>query len=159
MWLFVAAGLYPHERRYVYIYFPFSLGLFVGGALFCFYFVFPFILNFLLGYNKVLGVQPQIRLSDWVSFALMLPIMFGLSFQLPLVMMFLERIGIFEVQVYRDKRRFAVLVIAFLAMILTPAEPVSMMMMMCPMIALYELGILLCQYRIQNRPFGVEPEA
>jgi len=158
LWQFVAAGLYPHERKYVYFYLPFSIFLFVGGALFCFYAVFPFILKFLLGYNKILDIVPQIRLSDWVSFALMLPIMFGISFQLPLVMMFLERIGVFQVQVYREKRRFAILVIAFLSMILTPAEPISMMMMMFPMIALYELGIVMCNYRVQNRPVGVEAD-
>ncbi|MCA9021739.1 MAG: twin-arginine translocase subunit TatC, partial [Planctomycetaceae bacterium] len=56
IWLFVAAGLYPHERKYVYIYLPISIFLFLGGALFCFYAVFPFVLNFLLGFNKLLGV-------------------------------------------------------------------------------------------------------
>lgn len=158
LWQFIAAGLYSHERKYVYIYLPFSLFLFIGGALFCFYGVFPFILNFLLAYNAEYGLQPQIRLSDWVSFALMLPLMFGISFQLPLVMMFLERINVFSTAIYRDKRRFAILVIAFLSMVLTPAEPVSMMMMMFPMLALYELGILLCEYRVQKHPFGVEAE-
>ncbi|MEQ9066602.1 MAG: twin-arginine translocase subunit TatC, partial [Gimesia chilikensis] len=78
IWLFVAAGLYPHERKYVYIYLPISIFLFLGGALFCFYAVFPFVLNFLLGFNKLLGVNPQIRLSEWISFAITLPLMFGL---------------------------------------------------------------------------------
>ncbi|MGZ0165385.1 MAG: twin-arginine translocase subunit TatC [Planctomycetales bacterium] len=158
LWLFVAAGLYPHERKYIYIYLPMSLFLFTGGAAFCFYAVFPFVLQFLLGFNLLLDVNPQIRLSEWISFAVMLPVMFGVSFQLPLVMLFLERISVFEVVDYREKRRMAVLVIAFLSMILTPADPMSMLLMMFPLILLYEFGIILCGFKA-NKPEveGLDP--
>lgn len=157
MWLFVAAGLYPHERRYVHIFLPLSLGLFIGGALFCFYAVFPFVLKFLLAFNASLDVDPQIRLSEWISFAIVLPMMFGISFQLPLVMLFLERIQIFTAETYRSKRRMAVLVIAVISMLLTPADPMSMLLMMIPLLVLYELGIKLCGFSPANRnPF---PEA
>ncbi|RMG33432.1 MAG: twin-arginine translocase subunit TatC [Planctomycetota bacterium] len=147
IWQFVAAGLYPHERRYVKIYLPLSLLLFLGGAVFCFFCVFPFVLQFLLGFNAWLGVHPQIRLSEWISFALTMPVMFGVAFQLPLAMMFLERLSVFEVDDYRDKRRMAILVISILSMVLTPADPMSMLLMMFPLLALYELGILLCGLR------------
>lgn len=153
LWLFVAAGLYPHERKYVHVYLPMSTILFVGGAVFCFYVVFPFVLDFLLRFNEWLGVVPQIRLSEWISFAIMLPLMFGLSFQLPLVMLFLERISIFDVHAYREKRRLAILVIAILSMFLTPADPMSMLAMMIPLVALYELGILMCGFRPSRSPF------
>lgn len=156
IWLFVAAGLYPHERRYVYVYLPMSVGLFVGGALFCFIFVFPYVLKFLLSFNEWMGIHPQIRLSEWISFALVLPLMFGISFQLPLVMLFLERISIFEVKDYREKRRMAILVIAILSMFLTPADPMSMMLMMLPLLALYELGIFMCTISPVKTPFGTE---
>ncbi|MBM81873.1 MAG: twin-arginine translocase subunit TatC [Planctomycetaceae bacterium] len=157
IWQFVAAGLYPHEQKFVWIFLPVSIGLFMGGALFCFFLVFPFILDFLLGFNAWLEVQPQIRLSEWISFAIMLPLMFGISFQLPLVMLFLERISIFEASDYREKRRLAVLVIAILSMFLTPADPMSMIMMMIPLIFLYELGILFCLWKVKSN--SVEPEA
>jgi Twin arginine targeting (Tat) protein translocase TatC len=146
LWLFVAAGLYPHERKYVYIYGSMSLALFIIGALFCYYAVFPFVLNFLLGFNANLKITPQIRLSEWISFAIILPVMFGVSFQLPLVMLFLERISIFEASVYREQRRMAILVIAILSAILTPADPMSMLLMMLPLVFLYELGIRLCEW-------------
>ncbi|MBW3540673.1 MAG: twin-arginine translocase subunit TatC, partial [Planctomycetes bacterium] len=136
IWLFVAAGLYPHEKRYVYIFLPVSLGLFLVGAVFCFLAVFPYVLDFLLGFNALLGVTPQIRLSEWISFAIILPLMFGLSFQLPVVMLFLERISVFDVETYRTKRRMAILVISIIAMFMTPADPMSMMMMMAPLILL-----------------------
>lgn len=146
LWLFVAAGLYPHERKYVYVYGTMSLGLFLLGAVFCFYAVFPFVLDFLLKFNATLEISPQIRISEWISFAVMLPVMFGVSFQLPLVMLFLERISIFQVQQYREQRRMAIFVIAVVSMLLTPADPMSMLLMMIPLIGLYELGIKLCQW-------------
>lgn len=146
LWLFVAAGLYPHERKYVYTYLPMSLGLFLGGALFCFYGVFPWVLDFLLGFNARTGITAQIRISEWINFAVMLPVMFGVSFQLPLVMLFLQKIGIFSSNDYREKRKMAILVIAFLSMVLTPTEPMSMILMMVPLTLLYELGIKLCDY-------------
>ncbi len=156
VWLFVAAGLYPHEQKYVYVFLPVSLTLFIGGALFCFFLVFPFVLNFLLGFNAMIDVHPQIRLSEWISFAIMLPMMFGISFQLPLVMLFLERISIFEAAGYREKRRMAVLVIAILSMLLTPADPMSMVLMMVPLLILYELGIVMCRFSAAKSPFAEE---
>ncbi len=158
LWLFVAAGLYPHERRYVHIYLPISLALFLIGVVFCFYMVFPFVLKFLLGFNAMLGVQPQIRLSEWISFAITLPLMFGVSFQLPLVMLFLERISVFDVAAYRQKRRMAVLVIAFLSMMLTPADPMSMLLMMAPLVLLYELGIFMCALKPTQSGFPEETQ-
>ncbi len=147
LWLFVAAGLYPHERKYVYIYLPMSIFLFLGGAAFCFYGVFPTILDFLLGFNARMGITAQIRISEWINFAVLMPLLFGISFQLPLVMLFLQKISIFQASDYREKRRLAILGIAFLSMLLTPTpDPMSMMMMMGPLLALYELGILLCAY-------------
>jgi sec-independent protein translocase protein TatC len=150
IWQFVAAGLYSHERKYVYTYLPMSFFFFIAGGLFCFYLVFPFVLDFLLGWNGNLGVSPQIRLSEWISFALMLPVMFGISFQLPLVMMFLERIDVFDQAAYRERRRMAILVIAFLSMMLTPADPTSMLLMMFPLVLLYELGIIMCGFSIAD---------
>ncbi|MCA9114403.1 MAG: twin-arginine translocase subunit TatC [Planctomycetaceae bacterium] len=159
LWMFVAAGLYPHEQRYIYMYLPVSLTLFLGGAVFCFFLVFPFVLEFLLGFNKMLGVQPQIRLSEWISFAITLPVMFGLSFQLPLVMLFLERISIFKASDYREKRRMSILVISIVSMLFTPADPMSMIMMMIPLLLLYELGIIFCGISPVQRPFAEDFEA
>ncbi|MBS0267247.1 MAG: twin-arginine translocase subunit TatC [Planctomycetes bacterium] len=144
IWLFVGAGLYPHERKYVYTYLPVSLALFLIGAAFCFFAVIPFVLKFLFEFNVWLGIRPEIKISTWITFALVVSLMFGLSFQLPLVMLFLERISVVNVKFYREKRRHAILVIAFLSMVLTPSDPVSMMMMMIPLCLLYELGIILC---------------
>jgi sec-independent protein translocase protein TatC len=143
-WAFIAAGLYRHERSYVKKYLPFSLGLFLSGVLLCFFFVLPVTLTFLLQFNVWLGVAPTLRLSEWMSFATLLPLIFGVSFQTPLVMLLLERINIFTIEDFRAKRRFAILIIAVAAALLTPGQdPFSMLLLAVPMILLYELGILL----------------
>ncbi len=146
IWIFVAAGLYPHEKKYIHVFLPFSLVLFLSGAVFCFIVVFPYILQFLFSFNRSLGIDPDPRISEWISFAIFLPVGFGISFQLPLVMLFLERIGVFTVKAYLEKWRIAVLVIAILSMLLTPADPMSMIAMEIPLTALYFGGIILCRY-------------
>ena len=94
VWSFVAAGLYPHEKNYVYFFLPVSLGLFFAGAALAFFYVFEPVLDFLFGFNRMMNIDPDPRISEWMSFVLMLPLGFGISFQLPLVMLILERIGI-----------------------------------------------------------------
>ncbi|MFO0427769.1 MAG: twin-arginine translocase subunit TatC [Planctomyces sp.] len=149
LWLFVAAGLHSHERRYVYVYLPMSFGLFVIGALSGFYFAFPLMLEFLVGFNEWLNLTLQPRLSEYISLALILPLMFGISFQLPLVMLFLERISIFSIKNYRENRRMAILVISIVSMVLTTSpDPWSMLLMMIPLIFLYEVGIQLCRMQL-----------
>ncbi len=146
LWTFVAAGLYHRERHYVHIFLPFSLALFVGGVLLAFFAVFPVVLKFLFQFNAWLGIGITPRISEWLSFALLLPLAFGISFQLPLVMLFLERIGVFTVKSYTSQWRVAVLTIFILAMILNPSpDPQSMLLMALPLVGLYFGGIELCK--------------
>jgi sec-independent protein translocase protein TatC len=147
LWSFVAAGLYRHEQRYVRTYLPISLGLFWSGAALAFFVVFDFVLDFLLTYYEQTGTNPGLRLSEWMSLVLLMPLGFGISFQLPLVMLALERAGIFSVEAYLSKWKIAVLVIFVAAMILSPGgDPYSMLLMALPLVGLYYLGILLCRY-------------
>ncbi|MFM7057370.1 MAG: twin-arginine translocase subunit TatC [Planctomycetota bacterium] len=149
LWLFVAAGLYPHERRYVYLYLPLSVVLFMAGAAGGFFFAFPLMLDFLIGFSDWMGVTVQPRLSEYISTAMLMPLLFGISFQLPLVMLFLERINICTVQTYRENWRIAVLAISVASMVLTTSpDPWSMLLMMFPLLFLYVLGIFLCQFRL-----------
>lgn len=145
IWNFVAAGLYKRERNQVYLYLPMSLGLFFAGAGLAFFAAFDFVLDFLFWFNAKMGITPTPRISDWMSFVLLLPLGFGLSFQLPLVMVALERIGIFTTDAYLSKWRIAVVVIFAVSMFLTPADPGSMLMMALPLSVLYFLGIWLCK--------------
>ncbi|UUO08178.1 twin-arginine translocase subunit TatC [Blastopirellula sp. J2-11] len=144
IWQFVAAGLYPHEKKYIWIYLPFSLGLFFGGAALAYFYVFAPVLEFLFSFNLALGIDPDPRISEWMSFALLLPLGFGISFQLPLVMLLLNRIGMIEVKSYTEHWRIAILVICVLSALLTPADPLSMLLLAVPLSFLYFGGIGLC---------------
>lgn len=154
LWSFVAAGLHAHERRYVYIYLPFSVMLFVSGVSLAFYFVLKFVLSFLLQFNGQLDVAVEPRLTYYINFVLLLPLGFGIAFQLPLVMLFLERIGLISVEGFIGSWRIAILVIAFISMMVTPADITSMISLMVPLIFLYFLGVLMCKYMPKGRGLG-----
>ncbi|MFM8574164.1 MAG: twin-arginine translocase subunit TatC [Pirellula sp.] len=146
LWQFVAAGLYPHERRYVYFFLPTSLILFWAGAFLAFFVIFQLVIDFLLDFNASMGIGASPRLTDYMSFALFLPLGFGIAFQLPLAMLVLERLGVFSVHTYISQWRIAVLAIAFISMILTPADLASFIGMGVPLVALYFLGVAMCHY-------------
>ena len=144
LWSFIAAGLYPHEKKYVYLFIPVSIVLFVGGAAFAFFCVFQFVLDFLFGFNAWMHIDPDPRISEWIGFALMLPVGFGVSFQLPLVMFVLERVGIFTFKQYISSWRISILAIFVLSLLLTPGDPGSMLLMAFPLTILYFGGIFFC---------------
>jgi sec-independent protein translocase protein TatC len=151
IWSFVAAGLYKHEKRYVHLFLPISLVLFWAGALLAFYFAFDYVLRFLFSFNRALDIQAEPRISEWIGFVLFMPLGFGIAFQLPLVMFFLNRIGLISVKAYLEKWRIAILIIFVLSMILTPADPVSMLLMACPLSGLYFLGIAMARWMPRGR--------
>jgi sec-independent protein translocase protein TatC len=145
-WAFVGAGLYRHERRLVYLFGPLSLGLFLGGVLLCQFFVVPAGVAYLLGYYEWLEIEPDLRLRDWLDFALWTPVVFGLCFQTPLVMLAGERLGIVSTDTYRNNRRLAIFLLAVLAAVLAAAPDwYNMLALAVPLWLLYEFGIILCR--------------
>lgn len=146
LWMFVGAGLYPHEKKYVTSFLPMSVFLFLLGASTAFFLVFAPVLEYLLSFNKWLGIDPEPRINEWLGFAIMLPLAFGISFQLPLVMLFLERIGVFTVKTYLAKWRISVLVIAIGSAVLSPGgDPWSMLIMTTSLVILFFGGVALCK--------------
>jgi sec-independent protein translocase protein TatC len=156
MWAFFGAGLYPHERRHIHLYLPFSVGLFLAGAMLCQFVVLPGAVKALLGFNSYVDLDPDLRLNEWLGFAIMLPLVFGISFQTPLVMFFLNRIGLFTAQTYWKKWRYAVFILAIFSAIITPTpDVVTMLYLFVPMFGLYVLGVLICHFfppRWQTHP-------
>jgi sec-independent protein translocase protein TatC len=158
LWSFVASGLYPHEQKYVHLFLPISIGLFLAGVLLAFFFVFEPVLGFLFSFNRQMGIAPQMRINDWLGFVMFLPLGFGIAFQLPLVMLFMNRIGLFQVADYLSKWRIAVMIIFVLSMVLTPADPISMLLLAVPLTLLYFLGVAMCQWMPKNQNPFAEPE-
>ncbi len=141
IWKFVEAGLYKKERRYVRIFAPISFIAFIIGVLFGYFFLIPFGLQFLI---KVLGgeIQPIITMSQYISLVTMLTLALGVVFQLPLVMLFVSRIGMLEAEDFIKWRMYSILIIFILAAVITPPDPFTQVMTALPMIILYEIGIL-----------------
>jgi sec-independent protein translocase protein TatC len=157
IWMFVAAGLYPHEKRLVHVYLPVSLGLFLGGVAVCEWLVIPRAIEALLWFNEWLGLKPDLRLNEWLSFAIWMPVIFGLSFQTPLVMLFAAKLGVVNADSFRNKRRYAWFGMAVFAAIITPTpDAVTMLFLWVPMSLLFELGIWLIKMSPNEPDLGAE---
>jgi sec-independent protein translocase protein TatC len=147
LWMFIGAGLYPHEKKHVHVYLPFSVILFLSGVLLCQFIVLPGAVKALLGFNSYIDLDPDLRLNEWLGFAIMLPLVFGISFQTPLVMFFLNRLGMFSAQDYMKRWRGALFILAIVSAVLTPTpDVVTMLYLFVPMFGLYGLGIAVCYY-------------
>ncbi len=147
LWAFIAAGLYPKERAYVYRFLGPSLGLFLTGVLLCQFVVLPGAVKALIAFNNWIQLDPDLRLNEWLGFALLLPVVFGVSFQTPLLMFFLNRIGIFSWKDYWARWRHATLIIAFFSAIITPTpDAITMMYLFVPMFGLYLIGVAVCKF-------------
>jgi sec-independent protein translocase protein TatC len=157
LWLFIAAGLYPHEKRYVYMAAPFSAALFITGALFFIFIIAPLTLRFLVMFNKsVLGVTSNFTFKNYVSFVATMMLVFGLAFQTPIAIFFLNKTGLVSVQALCKARKYVFLAIVIIAAAATPgSDIVSLFALTIPMYLLFELGILLSYFanrkkRLQN---------
>jgi len=150
VWAFVGVGLHFHERKYAYIYGPFSFFMFViGGALF-YFLMLPMFLAFLMGValdvlvDGIPLIDPSFFLNDYFKFVAVMTLIFGIAFQTPLVVLFLSRSGLIPLETLARQQRMVILVMIVLAAIITPTvDPFSMMAMAVPLILLYELGLLL----------------
>ena len=141
VWRFVGVGLTPTERRSTLSLLPFSLALFVGGAAFAFFAILPVGVRFLLGYQTE-SLVPMISVGAYTSFATAFVLAFGLVFQLPIVILFLARIGVVTPASLVAGRRYALLGIVVLSAFLTPGGDVfSQALMAIPTYLLYEASI------------------
>jgi sec-independent protein translocase protein TatC len=150
IWMFIAPGLYQNEKRFAIPFVVCSTILFVGGALFGYFVVFPFGFRFFLGFaNDYIQALPSVK--QYFSFAIKLLLAFGLVFELPVVMFFLARMGLVTSELLRRKRKYAILLTFVLASILTPPDVVTQLMMAGPLIILYEISIFIAQLAGKRR--------
>lgn len=155
-WMFVAAGLYAHERRYVRATVPFSAALFVGGALFFLFVVAPLSLAFFLKFGDFINVDPNWTFQKYVSFVTLLMLIFGIAFQTPIAIFILNRTGLVSLESLRASRKYVLVGIVIVAAIATPGpDVISQVALAIPLYGLFELGIILCY--LANRP--KKPEA
>jgi sec-independent protein translocase protein TatC len=139
---FLAPGLYEHEKRYILPFVIGATGMFIAGALFAYYFVFPVGFKFLVNFG---GGQTtaMISIAEYLSFFLKLMFGFGISFELPVIAALLAFFGLVDDKQMKSSFRYAVVIIFVIAAILTPPDVMSQLMMATPMIILYGIAILL----------------
>lgn len=138
-WRFIAPGLYPHERKYVYVFIPVGTVAFVAGDLFFLYIVWPLIVAFSLGYESP-TLYPLLNLTQYVNFCLRLLLLFGLIFELPLFLLILARLGVVKLDFLVRQRRLAVLLSLVVAAF--HADVLTMIMVALPLYTMYEISIL-----------------
>ncbi|MHC4205344.1 MAG: twin-arginine translocase subunit TatC [Planctomycetota bacterium] len=143
LWMFVAAGLYANERRYVRIAVPFSTALFVIGALFFLFVVAPLSLKFFLSFGQYIGVSSTWTFQKYVSFVTMLMLVFGAGFQTPIAIFVLNRTGLVSIAALKSSRKYVIIGMFALAAVATPPDVISQITLAVPLYALFELGILL----------------
>ena len=146
IWIFVAPGLYKHERR---AFLPFLLWtpvMFVLGAAFVYYVMLPYAIRFFGSYQVVpapgeIGIQLQAKVGDYLDLVMTLIFAFGLTFQLPVLLSLLGKVGIVSSKALKDMRRYAYVGLFGVAAVFTPPDAFSMLSLAFPLVALYEISI------------------
>jgi sec-independent protein translocase protein TatC len=159
LWVFVAPGLYKNEKR---AFLPFLIAtpvlFFVGGA-FVYYFVLPVAWNFFAGFEQSaaegpLAIALEPKVDQYLSLVMRLVFAFGLSFELPVVLTLLTKVGIIGTVGMRKNRRYAIVIAFVAAAVLTPPDPISQLGLAIPIILLYEISILCAQLVERKREEG-----
>jgi sec-independent protein translocase protein TatC len=142
IWQFIAPGLYKNERKYAVGFIGFGTFMFALGAAFSYFVVLPMAFKFLMTFGGETD-KPMIAIDSYLNFFTQTCLVFGLAFELPLIITTLGMIGVVSQKFLREKRKYAVMGIAVACAIITPPDALSMILMLIPMTALYELSIIL----------------
>lgn len=149
---FVAPGLTPAERKWLFIFLPVGAILFLSGVAFAYFVMLPRAIPFLVSF---LGIPTAPRPQTYFSFVTRLIFWVGVSFELPLLMAFLARIGLVSAAFLARNFRYAIVLIAIVAALVTPTpDPLNMGLVMAPLIVLYGLGIILAKLLYRPRGAG-----
>ena len=150
LWQFIAPGLYAKERKYTVAFILSGSVLFLIGVCFVYFLVYPVAFEFLMNYGGGTD-QAMITISEYLSFFITTTIVFGLAFELPLVLTLLGLAGLVDKAFLSGNRRYAIVLLAVVSAVITPSSDVmSMMMLMVPLCILYEIGVFMVGVLAQN---------
>nr|WP_314271624.1 twin-arginine translocase subunit TatC [uncultured Kingella sp.] len=144
IWAFVAPALYQHEKRLIVPLVLSSILLFLGGMAFCYFLVFPVIFKFFAGMTPV-GVAMATDIDKYLSFVLGMFVAFGMTFEIPVVVVLLYRMGVISFAQLAAARPYVVVASFIVAAVITPPDVLSQILLAVPMILLYEGGLLVCR--------------
>jgi sec-independent protein translocase protein TatC len=151
LWAFISPGLYTKERTVTLSYIPISLLLFFAGISFSYFILFPFVVDFMTRLSERLAIEQVIGINEYFEFLFQLTLPFGLLFQLPVVIMFLTRLGIVTPAFLSKIRRYAYFVLLVIGAFITPPELISHMMVTIPLFILYEISIMISRGAYKKR--------
>jgi sec-independent protein translocase protein TatC len=155
---FIWPGLKGGERRYLRIIVPGATFSFVVGVLFTYFIILPFALRYLVSFGGNL-VEAKWAIGEYISFVTTLLFWSGVVFETPLIMFFLARLGVVTPQFLSKNRKFAIIIIAVVAAVITPTpDPFNMGLVMLPLLLMYEIGIVLAKVAYRERT-AVVPSA
>ena len=151
LWKFIAPGLYKNEKQALLPYLVATPTLFILGGCIVYYLIMPLAINFFLGFETmaepgVMAIQLEAKVNEYLSLIMRLIFAFGISFQLPVILSLLARIGIIDSEYLRQRRKYFVVIIFAIAAILTPPDPVTQIGLALPLLLLYELSILTVKF-------------
>ncbi len=157
IWSFVAPGLYKKEKKIAIPIVTSSIFLFYAGVAFSYFIVLKGVLKFFILFAPQ-NVLPMTDIDSYLSFALKLFMVFGLTFEIPVVTLLLILVGIVSIQGLEDKRRYIVVGCFAVAAVVTPPDGVSMLMLAFPMWLLFELGLLLAKILIKDKDVALSSD-
>ena len=145
IWAFVASGLYKKERKFAYNVAPISAVLFIGGSIFFITVVAPLTMAFFVKFNQYMEVQSQFTLQNYVNMILILVLVFGLAFQMPIIIVFAERMHLVTIELLTSVRKFMIIGLVVVSAMITPPDFVSQVALAGPLYVLYEASIVVCR--------------
>jgi len=143
IWLFVAPGLYRQEKR---AFLPFLIAtpfMFYAGCAVMYYLVMPYVINFMLNQYAPPDIEKNLRASDYLSRVLQLVFAFGFAFEMPVLLTLMVRVGLLTTASLRSKRRYAIVICFIVSAILAPPDVISQLALAAPLLAFYEVSILI----------------
>ncbi len=157
IWKFIAPGLYKHEKIAILPYLVLTPILFFLGGMLVYYLIMPLAIKFFLSFESTglstnLPIQLEAKVNEYLSLVMKLIFAFGISFQLPVVLSLLARVGLVDSDFLKKRRKYVVVIIFAAAALLTPPDPITQIGLAIPLLILYELSIFSVKI-IENRNF------
>jgi len=148
LWAFIAPGLYMHERKLILPLVVSSYSLFIIGMAFAYFLVFPTVFKFMASYNAPLGAEMSTDIDNYLSFAMTTFLAFGITFEVPVVVVVLVRMGIVPLAKLKEIRPYVIVGAFVISAIVTPPDVLSQLLLAVPMTLLYELGLLVARFYV-----------